>query len=77
MLALYVLALAASAHGLSQLETLSPFANATFSLARAAASPLLLLPPAPAECPPCSPFNCLLPAFTCLNNGASVPGCAR
>lgn len=31
------------------------------------------LPPSkrPDECPPCNPFNCVLPAFSCLNNGAS------
>ncbi|GJN87353.1 hypothetical protein Rhopal_000302-T1 [Rhodotorula paludigena] len=29
------------------------------------------LPPSkrPDECPPCNPFNCVLPAFSCLNNG--------
>ena len=21
------------------------------------------------ECPPCNPFNCVLPSFACLNNG--------
>ncbi|GAA5925630.1 hypothetical protein JCM3775_001459 [Rhodotorula graminis] len=29
---------------------------------------LFALPPPP-ECPPCNPFNCVLPAFGCLNNG--------
>lgn len=32
---------------------------------------LFALPPPP-ECPPCNPFNCVLPAFGCLNNGASA-----
>ncbi|BGP38555.1 FAD-dependent urate hydroxylase [Rhodotorula kratochvilovae] len=26
-------------------------------------------PRKPDECPPCNPFNCVLPAFSCLNNG--------
>ncbi|GAA5884428.1 hypothetical protein JCM6882_005248 [Rhodosporidiobolus microsporus] len=26
------------------------------------------LPKRPDECPPCNPFNCVLPAFSCLNN---------
>lgn len=29
-----------------------------------------LPPKKPDECPPCNPFNCVLPAFGCLNNGA-------
>ncbi|TNY21418.1 hypothetical protein DMC30DRAFT_350707 [Rhodotorula diobovata] len=28
-----------------------------------------LPPKKPDECPPCNPFNCVLPAFGCLNNG--------
>ncbi|SCV74104.1 BQ2448_6536 [Microbotryum intermedium] len=28
-----------------------------------------LFVPRPPECPPCNPFNCVLPAFTCLNTG--------
>lgn len=28
----------------------------------------------PPECPPCNPFNCVLPAFPCLNTGTSLPG---
>ncbi|SCZ99125.1 BZ3500_MvSof-1268-A1-R1_Chr3-1g05826 [Microbotryum saponariae] len=31
--------------------------------------PASLLMPRPPECPPCNPFNCVLPAFTCLNTG--------
>lgn len=27
----------------------------------------------PPECPPCNPFNCVLPAFPCLNTGALRP----
>ena len=26
----------------------------------------------PPECPPCNPFNCVLPAFPCLNTGTSA-----
>ncbi|GAA6037205.1 hypothetical protein JCM8097_008619 [Rhodosporidiobolus ruineniae] len=63
------------------LETLSPFPGASFSpsnhtLARRAlpqsnlAAPALFadIPKRPDECPPCNPFNCVLPAFECLNN---------
>lgn len=28
----------------------------------------------PPECPPCNPFNCVLPAFPCLNTGTLVRG---
>lgn len=60
-------------------QVLSPFPNATFALAsqspgqsRNSPSPHLgrLLPAPKPECPPCDPpFNCVLPAYTCLNNG--------
>lgn len=33
------------------------------------ANALFALPSTPPECPPCNPFNCVLPAFSCLNNG--------
>ncbi|GAA5876426.1 hypothetical protein JCM1840_006022, partial [Sporobolomyces johnsonii] len=54
-------------------QALSPFPNATFSTSQARlAAPALFdnAPPSkrPEECPPCNPFNCVLPAFTCLNN---------
>ncbi|GAA5926365.1 hypothetical protein JCM1841_006993 [Sporobolomyces salmonicolor] len=54
-------------------QVLSPFPNATFSTSQARlAAPALFnnAPPSkrPAECPPCNPFNCVLPAFSCLNN---------
>ncbi|KAJ8295972.1 ABC transporter G family member [Rhodotorula toruloides] len=33
------------------------------------AGSLFAIPSRPPECPPCNPFNCVLPAFSCLNNG--------
>lgn len=57
------------------LERLSPFPNASYSSPSSQQSSLasfadeLALAPRPPECPPCNPFNCLLPAFPCLNNG--------
>lgn len=61
-------------------QILSPFPNASFSTPNAVSrnprySPVTLydpttsLLPRPPECPPCNPFNCVLPAFSCLNNG--------
>ncbi|KAM0754863.1 hypothetical protein T439DRAFT_309694 [Meredithblackwellia eburnea MCA 4105] len=65
-------------------QSLSPFPNASINLAnpKVASSSLssssssyspaylasTLLPP-PKECPPCNPFNCVLPAFKCTNTG--------
>lgn len=69
-----VVALAQSSYGFDLItESLSPFPNATFSLARPphsfAAAPGFATPEK--ECPPCNPFNCALPAFSCLNSGQS------
>ncbi|BGP14521.1 hypothetical protein JCM10213_005190 [Rhodosporidiobolus nylandii] len=54
-------------------QALSPFPNATFSKrdAQLAAPALFAAVPGkrPDECPPCNPFNCVLPAFPCLNSG--------
>ncbi|ORY79351.1 hypothetical protein BCR35DRAFT_291656 [Leucosporidium creatinivorum] len=61
-------------------RSLSPFPNATFSSNQATKNPRFApvtfydptasLAPRPPACPPCDPqFNCVLPAFTCLNNG--------
>jgi hypothetical protein len=62
-------------------RSLSPFPNATFSSNTAATRNRQLAPvslfdpsasllPRPPACPPCDPqFNCVLPAFSCLNNG--------
>ncbi|GAA5967082.1 hypothetical protein JCM11641_000435 [Rhodosporidiobolus odoratus] len=68
------------AHPPPLVQALSPFPNATFvkrgldrqMQARLAAPALFdnALPKRPEECPPCNPFNCVLPAFSCLNNGA-------
>lgn len=54
-------------------ESLSPFPNASFSLARPAYSLVAASAFAAPDkgCPPCNPFNCALPAFSCLNSGAS------
>ncbi|GAA5914974.1 putative ATP-dependent permease ADP1 [Sporobolomyces salmoneus] len=49
------------------LHALSPFPNATFEQTTRLAAPSLF-PKRPEECPPCNPFNCVLPAFGCLNN---------
>ncbi|GAA6011275.1 hypothetical protein JCM10207_008284 [Rhodosporidiobolus poonsookiae] len=59
-------------------QSLSPFPNATFATPRSLAhqqshlaAPALFgqaIPKRPDECPPCNPFNCVLPAFSCLNN---------
>ncbi|GAA5979551.1 hypothetical protein JCM5350_004931 [Sporobolomyces pararoseus] len=53
------------------LQALSPFPNATFQQNirqdHRLAAPSLF-PKKPEECPPCNPFNCVLPAFGCLNN---------
>lgn len=59
-------------------QSLSPFPNASFSTGAASRLPSVslydptdaLLPREP-SCPPCSQFNCVLPAFTCLNTGES------
>ncbi|GAA5829442.1 hypothetical protein JCM11251_005053 [Rhodosporidiobolus azoricus] len=56
------------------LHSLSPFPNATYThrhtrRSPSLSAPSLFLPPPPKEdCPPCNPFNCVLPAFSCLNN---------
>ena len=55
-------------------ESLSPFPNASFSLAtRYDAAPRFMATTTTPEkeCPPCNPFNCALPAFSCLNSGVS------
>ncbi|KAL8286472.1 hypothetical protein RQP46_004489 [Phenoliferia psychrophenolica] len=52
-------------------QAIFPFPNATYSLASPTPAPYLtrLIPTKP-ECPPCDPpFNCVLPAHSCLNNG--------
>lgn len=58
------------------LESLLPFSNSTTSLTSSSTTTLsssslaqsnLFLPPS--QCPPCNPFNCVLPAFNCLNTG--------
>ncbi|GAA5855775.1 hypothetical protein JCM8547_000351 [Rhodosporidiobolus lusitaniae] len=58
-------------------QALSPFPNASFASvtstrqaqAALAAPALFAIPKRPEQCPPCNPFNCVLPAFGCLNNG--------
>ncbi|KAM0788368.1 hypothetical protein ACM66B_001508 [Microbotryomycetes sp. NB124-2] len=58
------------------LHALSPFPNSTFisshsRFSRTDGAWPGLVPPQrpPAECPPCSKFNCVLPAFNCINTG--------
>ncbi|GAA5941477.1 putative ATP-dependent permease ADP1 [Sporobolomyces koalae] len=53
------------------LQALSPFPNASFQYQTSKSAQLAapaLFPKRPEECPPCNPFNCVLPAFGCLNN---------
>lgn len=75
-------------HPSSQLlESLSPFPDATFVGQRSASRggavagighdtspdcPDSAFSVPPKECPPCNPFNCVLPSFPCLNNGQSA-----
>lgn len=62
-------------------RSLSPFPNASFSTRTPSVSlyePTAGLIPPKDECPPCSPFNCVLPAFACLNTGElAVPRSIR
>ncbi len=72
-------------HPSSQLlESLSPFPGANFVGHRAQTAgagigpgtspnldPSAFLAPPKDDCPPCNPFNCVLPSFPCLNNGQS------
>lgn len=72
------------------IQRLSPFPNSTFSPSLSANDSSLMASTLSssallnfnsqlnilAECPPCSPFNCVLPAFTCLNSG-KFPCCRR